>query len=235
MFDRIKRALGWLNSSESTDLLPAAVFKDALRSAFAHELLPQGFEQVKTLKWVRSAKPAIRDVIELYSLKGASIAPRWGFSLDFVPHVAAGQVRWHRTAKSSMLDLVWDPIDFAGGDGWTLSRFTAPAALPRLTQRLAVKVCRAALADLARAEQVSHLPALYREWAARPAVRFDMQNYTSCGAARVRGAAIVAARGQPASELRTRSTSGAPDRVHDHERRYVVDDVVDMLLGLRQK
>jgi hypothetical protein len=177
MFDRIKHALGWRTSSEPGDLLPVAVVNEALRSAFAHELLPHGFEHVKPLKWVRSAKPAMRDVVELYSLKGASIAPRWGLSLDFVPHVAAGRVRWHRTVKSAMLDLVWDPLDFAGLAGWTQSRFLVPSELPRLTRLFATKVCRSALADLARAEQVSDLPALYREWAARPAVRFKMQNY----------------------------------------------------------
>jgi hypothetical protein len=177
MFDRIKHALGWRTSPEPVDLLPAAVFNEALRSAFAHELLPEGFEHVKPLKWVRSAKPAIRDVVELYSLKSASVAPRWGFSLDFVPHVAAGRVGWHRTVKSSMLDLVWDPLDFAGLDGWTQSRFIVPSELSRLTQLFANKVCRTALADLARAKQVSDLPMLYQEWAARPVVRFKMQNY----------------------------------------------------------
>jgi hypothetical protein len=177
MFDRIKTALGWCTSPARVELLPAAVFNEALLSAFTHVLRAQDFEHVKPLKWVRSAKPAIRDLIELYSLKGASIAPRWGFSLDFVPHVAAGRVRWHRTVKSSMLDLVWDPLDFAGLDGWTQSRFVEPPELPQITQLFAAKVCRAALADLARAKQVSDLPALYREWAARPAVRFKMQNY----------------------------------------------------------
>lgn len=177
MFDRIKHALGWHSSSEPVDLLPTAAFNDALRSAFEHELSSQGFEHVKPLKWVRSAKPAIRDIVELYSLKGASVAPRWGFSLDFVPHVAAGRVRWHRTVKSSMLDLVWDPLDFARLDGWTQSRFVVPSELGQRAQLFATKVCRSALADLARAQQVADLPVLYREWAVRPAIRFEMQNY----------------------------------------------------------
>ncbi len=177
MFDRIKQALGWWGSSPSAELQSVAVFSEALRSAFDKELLARGFEHVKALKWVRSTKPEIRDVIELYSLKGASVAPRWGFSLDFVPHVAAGRLRWHRTAKSSMLDLVWDPLDFSGVGGWTPSRFVALSELPRLAKDFAAKVCRAALPDLAKAQQVSDLPALYREWAARPTVRFSIENY----------------------------------------------------------
>jgi hypothetical protein len=177
MLDRIMHAVGWEGSTDGAPLLPAPIFKKALRAALGHELLPLGFEQAKDLKWVRSAKGPIREIVELYSLKGASVAPCWGLSLDFVPHVAGGRVRWHRTAKSSMLDLVWDPLDFAGLTGWTLSRFTAAAELPQVTKAFAGKVCRAALADLARAAQVSDLPTLYREWAARPCVRFSALNY----------------------------------------------------------
>jgi hypothetical protein len=76
-----------------------------------------------------------------------------------------------------MLDLVWDPLDFEGLDGWTQSRFVVPSELPRVTQLFATKVCRSALTDLARAQEVSDLPPLYQEWAVRPAVRFSMQSY----------------------------------------------------------
>ena len=33
----------------------------------------------------------------------------WGFSLDFVPHISGGRVRWHRTDKTAVLDVVLDP------------------------------------------------------------------------------------------------------------------------------
>jgi hypothetical protein len=177
MFERLKRVFSSHGSAEPADFVPAPVFNDALRSAFDNELLHQGFERVGPLKWVRSAKPAIRELVVLYTLKSLSTAPSWGFSLDFVPHVDAGRVRWHRTAKSSMLDLVWDPLDFAGVDGWTQSRFVVLSELPRLVQRFAEKVCRTALEDLAKAQQVSDLPLLFREWAARPVVRFSIKNY----------------------------------------------------------
>jgi hypothetical protein len=177
VFDRIKQAFGSGIPSEPADFQPAAVFKGAIASALDHELLPHGFEQVKPFKWVRSTKPDIRDLVEVYALKSAAIAPRWGFSLDFVPHVSSGRVAWHRTAKSSMLDLVWDPLDYAGVEGWTQSRFVAASELPRLAELFAAKVSNAALNDLARARHISDLPALYREWAARPCVRFSIKNY----------------------------------------------------------
>jgi len=132
MFDRIKKVFGWRLGFGVTELVPSAAFNEALRAAFDSKLGGHGFEAEKGLKWVRSAKPEIRDVIELYSVKGAAAAARWGVSLDFVPHVAAKRVRWHRTAKSAALDLVWDPLDFDGVDGWTQSRLVAMSDLERL-------------------------------------------------------------------------------------------------------
>jgi hypothetical protein len=45
--------------------------------------------------------------------KGGVIAPSWGLSLDFVPHVSGSRLRWHRTPKSAMLDLRVDSRDRA--------------------------------------------------------------------------------------------------------------------------
>lgn len=38
--------------------------------------------------------------------------PRWGTSLDFVPHVRGEAVRFHRTNKGAVIDVLFDPIDF---------------------------------------------------------------------------------------------------------------------------
>jgi hypothetical protein len=62
-------------------------------------------------KWVR-ARPPIRDLIEVVAMKGASLIPRWGISLDFVPHVQGDAIRWHRSDKSAIADIVYDPVDF---------------------------------------------------------------------------------------------------------------------------
>jgi hypothetical protein len=36
---------------------------------------------------------------------------RWGFSLDFVPHISRGRVRWHRSDKTAILDVIVDPTE----------------------------------------------------------------------------------------------------------------------------
>jgi hypothetical protein len=177
MFEAVRRFFARLGSSARTELVPAPMFKEALQSAFSTRLLSHGFEYQKDLKWVRSVNAPMRELIELYALKGASFAPRWGFSLDFVPHVASGRVRWHRTAKSAELDLIWDPLDFAGAEGWTVSRICAPSDVPSQVREYARKVCDAALSDVERATEVAALPALYREWAGRRSVRFSFLNY----------------------------------------------------------
>src|SRR5262245_32915533 len=35
----------------------------------------------------------------------------WGFSLDFVPHFSGGRMRWHRSDKTALLDVIVDPKD----------------------------------------------------------------------------------------------------------------------------
>lgn len=177
MFERIWNAITKGSAREPEPLLAAAVVRDALHAAFDSLLRKVGFERPKPLKWVRSTKVPIRELVEILPLKGAAVSARWGYSIDFVPHVSSGRVRWHRTAKSALLDLVWDPLDFAGLDGWTFSRFGVEAELASRAHAFAAKVCRSALGDLDRASQISDLPVLYREWAARPTVRFSIENY----------------------------------------------------------
>jgi hypothetical protein len=73
----------------------------------------RGFELVAPLRWVRFDGTPIRQMFAFPAWKGGVIAPRWGFSLDFVPHVSGNTVRWHRTNKSAMFDLCVDARDKA--------------------------------------------------------------------------------------------------------------------------
>jgi hypothetical protein len=82
-----------------------------LQQTFGGALARIGFLPSARRRWSRNRVPEIRDVFEIQALKGATVSPRWGFSLDFVPHVAPRGVKWHRTAKSAMFDLVDDPCD----------------------------------------------------------------------------------------------------------------------------
>lgn len=74
-------------------------------------LIPLGFELQKPLHWVRGEDAPIRQMFVLQQYKGGVVAPIWGLSLDFVPHVSGSEVKWHRTQKSARLDAVMDPRD----------------------------------------------------------------------------------------------------------------------------
>ena len=82
-----------------------------LQHQFASALERIGFQRSSRRRWWRSRVPEMRDLFEVTALKGATLSPRWGFSLDFAPHVTPAGVKWHRTAKSAIFDVVDDPID----------------------------------------------------------------------------------------------------------------------------
>ena len=76
-------------------------------------LQPLGFEVQGPLSWLRSADAPIRQVFRLAQWKGGALAPSWGVSLDFVPHLCGNDFKWHRTAKSARPDLTFDVRDRA--------------------------------------------------------------------------------------------------------------------------
>ena len=94
------------------ELVSANEMDDIFDETLGDALDEHGFEQVAPRKWVRSTKAPIRDLVHILAMKGASFVPCWGFSLDFVPHISGSSIRWHRTAKSSMFDLRYDPVDY---------------------------------------------------------------------------------------------------------------------------
>ncbi|WP_143062435.1 hypothetical protein [Paraburkholderia diazotrophica] len=73
----------------------------------------RGFEPVAPLRWVKFDGTPRRQMFAFASWKGGVIAPRWGFSFDFVPHVSGNSVRLHRTNKSAIFDLCVDARDKA--------------------------------------------------------------------------------------------------------------------------
>lgn len=95
------------------ELLSRAQIHDLVGPVVGAKLAPEGFDEVDTLKWVRSVDAPIRQVFLFSQWKGGAIAPIWGVSLDFVPHISGAKVKWHRTAKSAMPDLVVDARDRA--------------------------------------------------------------------------------------------------------------------------
>jgi hypothetical protein len=93
------------------DLLSAAQIDEVVRPIIASHLEGLGFLAITPRKWVRATEAPFRHIFELSPLKGAVLSPRWGFSLDFVPHVSGRTVRWHRSSKAAVFDICYDPVD----------------------------------------------------------------------------------------------------------------------------
>jgi hypothetical protein len=91
------------------ELLTAAE-RDAIVALHLNEhLLPLGLTPVGSRAWVDRSGTQAKRMFELALLKGAGMRARWGFSLDFVPHISGGRVRWHRSENTAMLDVIIDP------------------------------------------------------------------------------------------------------------------------------
>jgi len=149
------------------------VFEDSFGAAFARI----GFEAVTPRKWIRTTKVPIRELLTVYSIRHSYVAC-WGVSLDYVPHVSGSTIRWHRTNKSALLDLTYDPLDYTlDPNEWRVVRLfgldyarTTAAAVARDTLRLAGEWF----------DSVHDLPSLIRcfeQQKAPPAVRFGFYNY----------------------------------------------------------
>jgi hypothetical protein len=92
-------------------VLLSASERDAIATPMLRERLePLGLTEAAPRRWVDGLKPPARRLFELQLLKGASLKACWGFSLDFVPHVSGSGIRWHRSDKTAMLDVIVDPV-----------------------------------------------------------------------------------------------------------------------------
>jgi hypothetical protein len=112
-------------------LLPASDIDAVLETAVGRPLAALGFEPIAKRKWIRSTAAPFRHLLDVSALKGAAFTFRWGFSLDYVPHVGGNRVRWHRTNKSARFDVCFDPMDFAPHEPPLLSAFAARVAFAR--------------------------------------------------------------------------------------------------------
>jgi hypothetical protein len=90
--------------------LLSATERDSIVASHLRAHLPSlGLSQLTARSWIDGSRPPARRLFEIALLKGAAMHAQWGFSLDFVPHISAGWVRWHRSDKTARLDLVVDP------------------------------------------------------------------------------------------------------------------------------
>ncbi len=165
----------------SFELLPAKVIDEIVAPLLRAALEPHGFEAITPRKWVKSSSPPIRPIFELSAIgRGPSkLSPCWGFSLDYVPHVSGGSVRWHRTPKTARFDIcnaaIDAPSELPGGSdillvhGPAVVRFGAADLIPRAVAR--------ALEFWNLAASEADLPAVFEYLKRRPTERFGFYNY----------------------------------------------------------
>ena len=120
-------------------------------------LQPLGFEVQGPLTWIRSADAPIRQVFRLAQWKGGKLAPSWGLSLDFVPHLCGNDFKWHRTPKSARPDLIFDVRDRAFDISYSYG--------PETIAKCAPDILRAAIADAesfwSAARSIADLPGAF--------------------------------------------------------------------------
>lgn len=98
-----------IDRRDTVDLLYAAERDAIIVGHLERHLAPLGFTPIKPWHWVDGSSAPARRVFDLMLLRGASMQPNWGFSLDFVPHLSAGKIRWHRSDRTAKLDVYVDP------------------------------------------------------------------------------------------------------------------------------
>jgi hypothetical protein len=113
-------------------------------------------------------------------MKAGYYSARWGFSLDIVPLVRNGRVRWKRTPKSAEFDLCIDPIDeFGRPPAWCSFRHI-PKVMEAETAaliRIAASASTAARRDFDRVRSIDDIVAMFRERASISFRRFSLENY----------------------------------------------------------
>ncbi|MEO8490323.1 hypothetical protein [Pseudomonas sp.] len=122
-------------------------------------LQPLGFEVQAPLTWLRSEDAPIRQIFCLKQWKGGALAPAWGLSLDFVPHLSGNQIKWHRTPKSARLDLTWDVRDRA----MDISYMYGPEVIARNAPRILGAAVAKAETFWSSARAVSDLPQAFEQ------------------------------------------------------------------------
>jgi hypothetical protein len=141
------------------------------------ELSPLGFKRTRPRRRVQTATPYIRNMFEFQAIKGGQYSARWGFSLDFVPCLSGGRLRWKRTVTTARFDLCIDPIDESGRvpEWCSFSRFLE-ACEGRMAPA-AKMATRAAKLDYSRVKSTADVVGIFQQRAAMRFRRFSLKNY----------------------------------------------------------
>jgi hypothetical protein len=162
--------------------LTAADLHDAVFGTFDPVLTAVGFVWATDLKWVRSVDGEIRHVVEAFAGRHGARVPRWGVSLDFVPHVVGSAIRWHRTLKTARIDLGYEPHNFQDewdfeGQSWVIWPNLGHPTPAERAASIAEQLGVTALPWLDRIDGLLSLPAAFEREEAREGGQFGFDNY----------------------------------------------------------
>jgi hypothetical protein len=102
----------WHNENHSS-----AEMDEVLGQIFGPKCAFMGFMPAGKRKWVKTRPDSTMEVIKIHSNTGGHSYPSFGLSFPWIPHGISGSLRWHRTPKSSVLDLPYEhPHD------WSITR-----------------------------------------------------------------------------------------------------------------
>jgi len=154
--------------------LLSAAERDAIVADHLRARLPAfGLSEITARRWVDGSQPPVRRMFELQLLKGASIGARWGFSLDYVPHISGGRVRWHRSDKTAMLDIIVDQRDLPQP-----SYIHGPAGLTEGLRQLLPEAIRRAEESWRKGSALQGMLGIIREIRDRRSNGLGYENYT---------------------------------------------------------
>jgi hypothetical protein len=102
--------MSWAPPTSGADLLSAAR-RDSIVASELRKYLPAlGLYEISPRRWVDGSRPPVRRLFELSLIRCSMMTPYWGFSLDFMPHISGGALRWHRSDKAARFDVFINPI-----------------------------------------------------------------------------------------------------------------------------
>jgi hypothetical protein len=154
--------------------LLSAAERDEILAAHLRERLPAfGLTEITARRWVDGSQPPVKRMFELQLLKGASIGACWGFSLDYVPHISGGRVRWHRSDKTVMLDIIVDQRDLPQP-----SYIRGPAGLTEGLRQLLPEAIRRAGESWRKGSTLQGMLGIIREIPDRRSNCLGYENYT---------------------------------------------------------
>ncbi len=155
----------------------ATALDDLIDEQFGPRLEAEGFQRVRSRRWVRSTKAPIREVVHVGSAKHGSHSSRWGLSFDFVPHESGLHPAWHNTNSTALRDLRIDPIDWSDESLARVYRFSGDDPSARSVASAARATVESATQWFERVSDVKSTLPLFEEARQDSESRFDFNHY----------------------------------------------------------